>query len=275
MPLTKLQSNILGLLAKQRSPDSYVAGGVAINRDGPRYSGDIDIFHDGDARLALTVDADISILRSSGLVVSLVGRQGTGKRSANIAGLDESTKIDWVADSDFRFFPTLTDELFGYVLHPVDLATNKVSAAADRRVPRDVVDLLTLHETILPLGAAITASVGKFIGESPEGIFDSIRRHSRFTAPEFAELPAIHAFDVKGLQRRIVVMLEDAERFILAMPSDGLGVLFLNDGKPVQPDPSRLGDYTRHEGARRGHWPSSSEIGSAMLERYTPDKDPA
>jgi len=268
MPLTRLQAHLLGLLAKQRSPDSYVAGGVAINRQGPRFSGDIDIFHDGDERLAQVVEADIAILRSHGLEVRFVGRQVTGKRSADIVGLGDTTKIDWVADSDFRFFPTVADDLFGYVLHPVDLATNKVSAAADRRVPRDIVDLLTLHQTVLPLGATITACVGKFIGESPEGIFESIRRHSRFTAAEFTELPAILAFDVKDLQRRITTMLEEAEKFIIAMPSDGLGALFLLDGKPVQPDRTRLGDYVRHEGARRGHWPSSSEIGSAMLERY-------
>jgi hypothetical protein len=34
-----------------------------------------------------------------------------------------------VADSDYRFFPTMADETFGYVLHPVDLAINKVMAA--------------------------------------------------------------------------------------------------------------------------------------------------
>ena len=36
-----------------------------------------------------------------------------------------STRLEWVLDSDFRFFPTQRDDIFGYVLHPVDLATNK------------------------------------------------------------------------------------------------------------------------------------------------------
>jgi hypothetical protein len=31
--------------------------------------------------------------------------------------------LEWVTDAAFRFFPTQPDELFGYVLHPVDLAT--------------------------------------------------------------------------------------------------------------------------------------------------------
>jgi hypothetical protein len=44
--LTKLQSHVLRLLAAERSPDSYIAGAVVINREGPRFSGDIDIFQD-------------------------------------------------------------------------------------------------------------------------------------------------------------------------------------------------------------------------------------
>jgi hypothetical protein len=32
------------------------------------------------------------------------------------------------------------DDVFGYMLHPVDLAANKIMAAAGRREPRDIVD---------------------------------------------------------------------------------------------------------------------------------------
>jgi hypothetical protein len=77
-------------------------------------------------------------------------------------------QLEWVTDAAFRFFSTQPDELFGYVLHPVDLATNKAAAAADRRVPRDIVDLVTIHENILPLGAVLSAAVGKFPGVTPE-----------------------------------------------------------------------------------------------------------
>jgi hypothetical protein len=91
-------------------------------------------------------------------------------------------RLEWVHDSAFRFFPAQPDEIFGYVLHPVDLSINKASAAADRREPRDVVDLVTIHKTILPLGAAICAAVGRFPGQSPEEMLADITRHSRFTA---------------------------------------------------------------------------------------------
>jgi hypothetical protein len=69
-----------------------------------------------------------------------------------------------VVDSDYRFFPIIPDELFGYVLHPVDLAMNKAMAAAERRELRDLVDLVTIHETILPLGAVVWATVEKSPG---------------------------------------------------------------------------------------------------------------
>lgn len=85
-----------------------------------------------------------------------------GKQNATVVRRDETMKLEWVTDSAFRFFPLQPDELFGYVLDPVDLAMNKPSSAADRRVPRDVVDLVLIHENILPLGAVLCGAVGKF-----------------------------------------------------------------------------------------------------------------
>lgn len=52
------------------------------------------------------------------------------------------------------------------------------------------------------------------------------------------------------------------------MPAGKEGLLFLKDGRVAQPDPARLSDYIEQAGRRHGHWPSSPEIASAMLERY-------
>jgi hypothetical protein len=271
VPLTRLQSHLLRILARQRSPDSDVAGAIGLNREGPRFSNDIDIFQDGDERLVAIAESDAALIAAAGLQVTALPSRGSSKRTALIEGLGEKTQIEWVADADFRFFPAQKDALFGYVLHPVDLATNKASAAADRRVPRDIVDLLTIHKKILPLGAVITASVGRFPGMTPEGMLSEIRRHSTFTADEFAALATETPLDVKDTHRRIKAMLDDAAAFIALLPSDAVGVLFLDGDIPVQPDPTALDRYRRHAGARRGHWPSSSEIGTAMLERYGKD----
>lgn len=115
---------MLRVPAAGRTPDSYIAGGVAINREGPRFSGDFDIFQDSENRLAAAAEADAKALSAAGLKLSW-GKIQSGKRQAEVEGLGETTQLEWIADSAFRFFPAQRDEVFGYVLHPVDLATNK------------------------------------------------------------------------------------------------------------------------------------------------------
>ncbi len=271
MPLTELQSHALRILAAQRSPDSYIAGGVALNRDGPRFSSDIDIFQDSEERVSTAAESDAHALISAGLRLTWLKNQ-TGRRIALIEGLGENMQLEWVADSDFRFFPALRDDLFGYVLHPVDLAVNKAAAAADRRTPRDIVDLVTIHENILPLGAVVCAAVGRFPGQSPEEMLADITRHSRFTAEEFRVLAMEHTIDVSALHSRIRDMIADAERFISRIPSDDVGVVFLEVEKPVQPDLDHMQKYQRLRGSRKGLWPTSSEISSAMLGHYDKPK---
>jgi len=64
-------------------------------------------------------------------------------------------------------------------------------------------------------------------------------------------------------------MIEEAGSFIARIPSDAVGVVFLEGVKPVQPDLEKLDKYQRNSGAPGGVWPSSSEIGRAMLEHYS------
>jgi hypothetical protein len=267
VPLSKLQSDILLLLAAHRDPESYVAGSTYLTRSGSRYSGDIDIFHDREERVARAGEEDAAILEAAGLTVAWRRRQPTFYQAIVTRGV-ESTKLEWVVDSDFRFFPTRRDEIFGYVLHPVDLATNKAMAAAGRREPRDIVDLMTIHHEILPLGAVIWAAVEKAPGFTPEGLINEISRLARYTASDFQRVDSDSPIDPAATMQQVHRALRDADAFVTRMPSDKAGLLFLKDGKVVQPDPDRLDDYATHAGSRRGQWPSSSEIGSAMLEKY-------
>ena len=87
MPLTKLQSHVLRVLAAERSPDSYIAGGVAINRDGPRFSGDIDIFQDTEQRMEAAAQADAKTLTDAGLKFSWK-KIVTGKRDLDQSSTD-------------------------------------------------------------------------------------------------------------------------------------------------------------------------------------------
>ena len=157
--------------------------------------------------------------------------------------------------------------MFGYRLHIADIATNKALAAAGRREPRDVLDLLFIHERHLPLGAVIWAAVAKATGYSPESLISEIRRNARYRADDYADLSLVEPVDAGDVARRFRKALDEAEAFVRMMPAGKEGLLYLEDGRPVQPQPDGLAGYVEHAGQRRGHWPSSSEIGGAMLGR--------
>lgn len=271
MPLSKLQMLLLQLLAVHRTPNSYVAGATPLNRLGPRYSDDIDIFHDDGARLSEIAQQDAEIISAAGYSLKWIETRSRYRKSALVSVSDESgqvTKLDWAVDSAFRFFPAQKNPLFGYVLHPIDLATNKAAAAADRREPRDIVDLITVHRSILPLGAVVNAAVGRFPGMTPEEMLSEIRRHSTFSANEFESLAVHEPLIMRDLHKTIKSMLEDAERFISALPSDAVGFLFLDDHLPVQPDLSHIDTYQKLAGSLQAPWPSSDEIDRAMFDDY-------
>ena len=80
--------------------------------------------------------------------------------------------------------------------------------------------------------------------------------------------------DPKDITARLRAALDAAEAFVTRMPTDKLGLLFLEAGEVVQPDPDRLDDYQTHAGQRRGQWPSSPEISAAMFERYNKKPSP-
>ncbi len=50
--------------------------------------------------------------------------------------------MQWARDSAYRFFPLVDHPEFGLVLHPFDLATNKVLALAGRLEVRDWIDVI-------------------------------------------------------------------------------------------------------------------------------------
>lgn len=267
MPLTKIQRDVLALLASHRDPESYVAGATPLNRDALRYSGDIDVFHDREERVSSAARDDASALEAAGYDVRWLRRQ-PAIHSAVVAKQAGETRLEWVADSDFRFFPTMRDHVFGYMLHPVDLAMNKVMAAAGRRELRDLVDVVTIQESILPLGAVVWAAVEKAPGFTPEGLIAEIRRNSRYPLAEWRELETAEPLDPDVVTKSLHAALDEAEAFVARMPTDKLGLLFLKEGHVVQPELDRLDEYHTHAGQRRGQWPTSGEISSAMLEHY-------
>ena len=263
MPLSELQREVLLLLAAHRTLESHVAGAAALNQDGPRFSADIDIFHDREEAVALASEADTALLAEHGFGIQWLRRE-PGIHAALVLRRDDSTRLEWVRGSDFRFFPALKDDLFGYRLHVADLAANKALAAAGRREPRDVLDLLYIHEKHLPPGAVIWAAVAKDLGYSPESLITEIRRNARYLADDYADLNTIEPIDAAAVARHLREVLREADMFVRAMPIGKEGLLFLKDGEPVRPNPETLTSYTEHAGRRGGYWPSSPEIGGIM-----------
>ena len=226
MPLVRIQSDILRLLAAHRDPESYVAGSTPLNVDAPRYSDDIDIFHDREERVARAALEDSAVLQADGFDLRWLRRE-PAMYSLVVAKGQETTKLEWVVDADYRFFPTMQHDIFGYVLHPDDLATNKVMAAAGRREPRDVVDLLTIHDRVLPLGAVVWAAVGKALGFTPEGLINEVRRLGRYTEADFKRLASDPPVDPVATMARLRQVLDEADAFVARMPSEKAGLLFL------------------------------------------------
>lgn len=158
-------------------------------------------------------------------------------------------------------FPVIRDDIFGYVLHTADLATNKAMAAAGRREVRDIVDLVTVHETILPLGDVVWAAVEKAPGYTPEGLIAEIRRNSNYPAAEWRSLISAEPIDPKVTMSKLRGgALDDTEAICLEDAYGQTRILFSEAGQAVQPHPERLNSYEHHAGRIRGHWPSSTEI---------------
>ncbi len=120
----------------------------------------------------------------------------------------------------------------------------------------------------------IWAAVEKSPGFTPEGLIAEIRRSANYPAAEWRALLTTEPLDPQLMTRRLRAALDEAEAFVTRMPSEKLGLLFLQSHKVVQPDPARLESYHAHAGQRRGQWPTSSEITAAMFERYNKKPNP-
>lgn len=268
MPLTPLQQRILTVIASHRDAESFVGGGTVIQRSGIRRSRDIDIFHDREERLRLAANLDIAALRTANLAVEVPLDSATFVR-AIVADGSVSTKLEWVVDSDFRFFPTIPDDQFGYVLHPIDLATNKILAAASRLEVRDAIDLLWIDEHVQPLGAVAWAAVAKDPGWMPDGLLSDLRWRARYQDYHLEEEDLLVMMTAAELNNGLRAKIARAEKLIRCLPrSLEYGALLRSDGSLAQPDPDRpetLAGLVVHHGSRKGAWPSSPEIGSVML----------
>ena len=262
MPLTPLQREVARLLANNRNPDSHVAGGAVINRGEStlRYSDDLDIFHDVAESVADSAARDADTLLRHGFSVEWSLRREAIQKAVVGRG-DDFLRLDWAADSAFRFFPVERDEEFGYCLHRADLATNKILALVGRVEPRDYLDVLELDRSYLSLGALIWAACGKDEGYTPSLMLQMANRHSRHRDADFADERLARAIDAKQLKTQWLEATTKAEALFDRLPPEELGCLYIGrDGEACTPDPNSptFPGLTRHYGSIRGAWPRFS-----------------
>lgn len=257
VPLTPYQTEIAQLLAANRSEDSYLAGGAAIHIDpqSTRYSNDLDYFHDSSERVATAFAADRERLSTAGHAVS-VEMQLPGYVRATVTRRGDGTKVEWAHDSAWRFMPTIRHPVAGYVLHPIDLAVNKLLALAGRDEARDFLDVLDLDRRTLPLGALCWAAAGKDPGFTPFALLEILRRRGKYHQVDFSRLTLAAPVDLHALKHQWLGALDDADVFVRARPPSEAGCLYYSrrTGQFVAPAPSEV-DVVPHFGRPGGVLP--------------------
>ncbi|MEO5579290.1 MAG: hypothetical protein ABIR58_01415 [Gemmatimonadaceae bacterium] len=255
---------MLAVIGASRTPDSYLAGGAAIHftLNSLRYSGDLDFFHDSVERVATAYAADHALLSGAGYAVEIEISQPGFVRAIVLSGSD-ATRIDWAHDSAWRFMPPVQDALGGFLLHPVDLAVNKTLALAGRDEPRDFVDILYVHERVLPLAGLVWAGAGKDPGFSPVSLLEMLRRRGRHRPEEIARLDLVAPFDLISAKTTWLAALDDADSFVRSRPADEVGCLYYSPGRrafvlPRPADP--CDDVVAHFGRPGGVLPQPARV---------------
>lgn len=256
MPLTAFQTGVVRILAKHRAPESHLAGGAVINRGATslRFSNDLDIFHDVAASVAAYAEEDAKALQYADYSIEWTLR-GEGILKAVVNRGEDGVRLDWTTDSAFRFFPAQPDEDFGYCLHQADLATNKVLALAGRTEIRDFLDILSIDQTYLSLGAVIWAACGKDQGYTPAFLLDQTNRHSRFQEIDLKSEHLARPVDLRELKGQWLAAYARAERLFERLSPEELGCLYLNaanNPETPNPDSPDFPNLKRHFGSVRG-----------------------
>ena len=227
MPLTRFQRELLASLAESPNDDRYLAGGVAMHfaPNSARYSDDLDFFHDSEERVASAFAHDRAVLDRAGYAID-VELVLPGLVRAAVRRGEDATRVDWAHDSAWRFMPLVRDALGGWLLHPIDLAINKVLALAGRDEARDFVDILFVHRTVLALAGLSWAAVAKDVGLTPLSLLELLKRRGRYRPEDFTRLQLVEPFDLPAAKSEWLDALGETERFARARPPEECGCLY-------------------------------------------------
>jgi len=227
----------------------------------PRVSRDLDPFHDTETAVDASWQGDRHLLEEEGFTVKPL-RERPSYVEAEVGAGHERLILEWMRESAYRFFPLVQHDELGLVLHPFDLATNKVLALVGRLEVRDWVDVIECSDRLQPLGFLAWAASGKDPGFSPLSILEQAAR-SRYSVVEVASL----AFDgpppdAASLSKRWHASLAEAAETVALLPASESGKCVLDtSGALVRQGPDGLrralsnGSIKFHAGSIRGALP--------------------
>jgi hypothetical protein len=260
MPLTPLQRDIARLIAVNRTPGSHLAGGAALHMAAHslRTSNALDYFHDSEVWVGQAFAADRALLEGAGFHVE-VSLSQPGFVRAVVGRSGDETKVEWAHDSAWRFLPAVRDPDVGYVLHPLDLAINKVLALAGRDEPRDFLDVVFVHEHYLPLAGLCWAAVGKDPGYGASMLVEMLARKGRYRPDDFAPLQLTSPLDLPALKLSWLAAVEGAREAVRTLPPGDSGCLYLNPATGKFQVPVAGERLVRHFGSRGGILPRVDE----------------
>jgi len=259
--LSSFQDRVLRLLAVNQSEESHLAGGasIALREGALRGTDGLDYFHDKSEFVQAAFRKDAETLTAAGISLD-VRLQSPGfiravaSEPRSSASVDSGqTKIEWVYDSAWRFLPIQPHPVAGFVLHPVDVAINKVLACVGRDEARDMLDLVFFNQTHLPLGSMVWAAVAKDQGWTPEGIIDVLGR-KRLGPDEIQRLKLIEPASIYQLKQDWLVALAEAKAFVSYAPKETVGCLFYDPPKArfFQPKEGEFQASVVHAASRGG-----------------------
>ena len=180
-------------------------------------------------------------------------------RSSTVGASVAGGSPKWAYDSAFRFFPVQADTELGFVLHPLDGATNKVLALAGRGELRDYLDVLFLHQNVLSLEALAWAACGKDSGFTPHFLIEEAQRLAHYPASRLNTLLLREPLDLVECKRQWLQALAEATALFNQLPPEEVGCLYLNANNQAvtpNPDAQEFFQLRRHYGSVRGAWPA-------------------
>lgn len=148
----------------------YLSGGTAASRGylNHRFSDDLDLFVDDDARFALWAARIIQALSRHELWRCEVLLQEERFVRLVIVEAGVSLKVECINDVPARVGPVRSHPLLGRLDSPENILANKITALIDREEPKDFADIWGFCcQMQLSLLEAITGAQGKAAGIFP------------------------------------------------------------------------------------------------------------